>query len=121
MTQMMILVGDVNLRNVTDPGLPFELVAPTFHDADVVFGNLEGCLYDSDEQVPYKPGWRHAGTSGAEALRMAGFHALGCANNVNFGAEAITSTLTRLDEMSIAHTGAGGDRQGGVGGGRHPF
>ena len=39
-----------------------------------------------------------------------GFHALGCANNVNFGAEAIMATVARLDEMGIAHTGAGADR-----------
>ena len=110
MKRTMILVGDVNLRHVADPRRPFELVAPTFHDADLVFGNLEGCLYDSDEQVPYKRGWYHAGTSGAEAIRLGGFHAVGCANNVNYGADAIIATLARLDEMGIAHTGAGIDK-----------
>ena len=106
----MILTGDVNLRNVTDPQKPFSLVAPTLHEADVVFGNLEGCLYDSEEDLPYKRGFYHAGSAPAPALQAGGFHALGCANNVTFGAEAIVSTLSRLDEMEIGHTGAGVDR-----------
>ena len=30
MPAKMILTGDVNLMNVTDPGVPFALVAPSF-------------------------------------------------------------------------------------------
>ena len=41
----MILTGDVNLMNVTDPAVPFALVAEEFRAADVVFCNLECCLY----------------------------------------------------------------------------
>ena len=108
--QTLVLTGDVNLRNVSDPGVPFALVADMFKEADVVFGNLEGCLYDASVEVPYKRGWFHAGTEGASALQRGGFHAVGCANNVTFGEEAIVSTLARLDEMGIAHCGAGTSR-----------
>ena len=106
----MVLTGDVNLRNVTDPDHPFALVAETLKASDIVFGNLEGCLYDSDDELAYKQGWRHAGSSGAWALVRGGFHGMGCANNVTFGHEAIVANLARLDEMGIAHTGAGADR-----------
>jgi hypothetical protein len=75
----MVLTGDVNLRNVTDPDQPFALVAETLQASDIVFGNLEGCLYDSDDELPYKQGWRHAGSSGAWALVRGGFHGVGCA------------------------------------------
>ena len=110
MKHTMVLTGDVNLRNVTDPDLPFLLVAETLQDADVVYGNLEGCLYDSDDELPYKQGWRHAGSAGAWALPRGGFHVVGCANNVTFGHEAIVASLARLDEMGVEHTGAGTDR-----------
>ena len=110
MKTTMFLTGDVNLRGVTDPNRPFDLVAGELREADLLFGNLEGCLYDSDVELAYKRGWRHAGTKPAPALQHAGFGAVGCANNVTFGAEAIRSTLALLDEMDIAHTGAGLDR-----------
>jgi poly-gamma-glutamate synthesis protein (capsule biosynthesis protein) len=109
-TTTILLTGDIYLRGVTDPSRPFELVAGVLNGADVLFGNLEGCLYDSDEPIPYKSGFYHAGTRPAPALQIGGFHAVGCANNVTFGAEATVSTLARLDEMGIAHTGAGIDR-----------
>ncbi len=105
----MILIGDVNLRNVTDPSKPFELVADTLRAEDVVYGNLEGCLSDVIDDYLYhsKHLWRHAGTAGAPALKLGGIDAVGCANNVTYGAEAILSSLAVLDEMGIAHTGAG--------------
>ena len=110
MKQKLILTGDIHLGHVDDPAEPFALVREVLGEADVVFGNLEGCLYDSSVTVDYKPGWHHVGPKPAPALRHGGFHALGCANNVNFGAEAIMATVARLDEMGIAHTGAGADR-----------
>jgi hypothetical protein len=41
----LILTGDVNLMNVTDPATPFAKVAEEFRAADMVFSNLECCLY----------------------------------------------------------------------------
>ena len=43
----------------------------------------------------------------AEALTIAGVHAAGNANNVNYGAPAIRSSLVRLDELGILHIGGG--------------
>ena len=37
MATKMILTGDVNLMNVTDPAVPFSLVAEEFREADIVF------------------------------------------------------------------------------------
>ena len=109
MTHTLALTGDVNLGNVTDTGKPFALVAKVLGQADVVFGNLEGLLYDSRQKIAYKPRWYYSGAEPAPALRKGGFHAVGCANNLNYGAEAIVSTLALLDEMGVAHTGAGGN------------
>ena len=44
MSAKMILTGDVNLMNVTDPKVPFALVGDELRKADVVFSNLECCL-----------------------------------------------------------------------------
>ena len=41
----MILTGDVNLINLTDPAMPFSLVRDEFSATDIVFCNLECCLY----------------------------------------------------------------------------
>src|SRR5215472_12120554 len=44
MALKMILTGDVNLMNVTDPKVPFARVGDELRKADVVFSNLECCL-----------------------------------------------------------------------------
>ena len=49
----------------------------------------------------------HLPKIGGEALRQAGISAVGIANNVNYGDAAITASIGRLDELGIAHTGAG--------------
>ena len=41
----MIMVGDVNLMNVADPSVPFARVGEEMRAADLVFANLECCLY----------------------------------------------------------------------------
>ena len=41
----MIMVGDVNLMNVADPSVPFARLAEEMSAANVVFANLECCLY----------------------------------------------------------------------------
>lgn len=109
MRHSMILTGDVNLRNFGDPSQPFALVSDALGSADVVYGNLENCFYDSTVPIPFKGQWLHTATALAPALKEAGFHAVGCANNVTYGADAILSTLALLDEMESDHTGAGRD------------
>ena len=108
----MILTGDVNLMNVTDPEVPFKQVAPEFRATDVVFSNLECCLYDPPgaHSVDTAEGFFAHPGPGGETIKRAGIHAVGIANNVNYGEAAILSSIARLDELGIPHTGAGANR-----------
>jgi poly-gamma-glutamate capsule biosynthesis protein CapA/YwtB (metallophosphatase superfamily) len=111
MATKMILTGDVNLMNVADPAVPFSLVENEFRAADIVFSNLECCLYQpaSGHSVEHEGFYADPSVAG-EALKSAGIHAVGLANNVNYGEAAIAGSLARLDEIGIAHTGAGANR-----------
>jgi poly-gamma-glutamate capsule biosynthesis protein CapA/YwtB (metallophosphatase superfamily) len=103
----LILTGDINLLGVTDPTVPFARLQDRLHAADIVFANLECCFYQPEvERSPEDEGF-YAPLKAAEALSIAGVHAVGNANNVNYGAPAIRSSLRRLDELGILHTGAG--------------
>ena len=104
----LILVGDVNLMNVADPAAPFVRVAQEFASADAVIGNLECLLYEAPEgHGVEQEGFFADPAIGGEALRLAGFSAVGVANNVNYGAAAILGSIARLDRLGIAHSGAG--------------
>src|SRR6201987_1339555 len=111
MATKMVLTGDVNLMNVPDPEVPFSLIQAEFRAADIVFSNLECCLYrpPSGHSVEHEGFYADPSVAG-EALKSAGIHAVGVANNVNYGEAAITNSITRLDEIGIAHTGAGANR-----------
>ena len=111
MTTKMILTGDVNLMNVSDPAVPFALVKDEFHAADIVFCNLECCLYGppSGHSVEHE-GFFADPIAAGMALQSAGIRAVGLANNVNYGEAAILASITRLDGLGIAHTGAGANR-----------
>ncbi|HYZ41436.1 MAG TPA: CapA family protein, partial [Stellaceae bacterium] len=90
MATNMILTGDVNLMNITDAATPFSLVKEKFHAADIVFCNLECCLY----QPRGGHGIEHEGfyadpLLAGDSLKLAGVHAVGLANNVNYGEAAI--------------------------------
>jgi poly-gamma-glutamate capsule biosynthesis protein CapA/YwtB (metallophosphatase superfamily) len=110
MTQKLILTGDINLMGVDDPAIPFAQVADRLHAADLVFSNLECCFYEPALERSIEDEGFYASYSAAEALSIAGVHAVGNANNVNFGAPAIRSSLKRLDELGVSHTGAGVNR-----------
>jgi poly-gamma-glutamate synthesis protein (capsule biosynthesis protein) len=107
----LILTGDVNLMNVTDPAVPFAFVRDEFGAADIVFCNLECCLFQpSNGHAPENEGFFADPAVAGEALSSAGVHAVGIANNVNYGETAITASIARLDRLGIAHTGAGANR-----------
>ncbi len=107
MRHNIILTGDINLYGNSDSNDPFAHLKEKFHSADLVFSNLECCFYEGEYvalaefHVFYVP----FGT--AEILRMSGIDVLGIANNVNFGATAIRSSIHQLDALGIKHTGAG--------------
>jgi poly-gamma-glutamate capsule biosynthesis protein CapA/YwtB (metallophosphatase superfamily) len=107
----LVLTGDVNLMNVTDSAAPFRLVATEFRAADMVFSNLECCLYRPPRSHSFhNEGFYADPDIGAAALLEAGIAAVGIANNVNYGDAAILGSIARLDEAAIPHTGAGADR-----------
>jgi poly-gamma-glutamate capsule biosynthesis protein CapA/YwtB (metallophosphatase superfamily) len=104
----MILTGDVNLMGVDDPAVPFVRVRNEFVAADVVFGNLECCLYDPPRgHAVENEGFFASPSIAGETLHAAGITAVGIANNVNYGEAAITASIERLDQLAIPHTGAG--------------
>lgn len=104
----MILTGDVNLMNVDEPLAPFARVRDEFRAADIVFSNLECCLYEPPNgHAVENEGFFASPSIAGEALRAAGISAVGIANNVNYGEAAITASIARLDELGIPHTGAG--------------
>lgn len=104
----MILTGDVNLMGVDDAAVPFALVRDEFLAADIVFSNLECCLYDPPGgHVVENEGFFASPVIGGEALKAAAIAAVGIANNVNYGDAAITASIARLDQLGIPHTGAG--------------
>ena len=112
MASELMLLGDVNLMGADDPAVPFARVADRLAQADLRFANLECCLYlppagHSTEAEGFFADPKPAG----EALLLAGIDAVGLANNVNYGAPAITGSIARLDALGIAHTGAGADRE----------
>jgi poly-gamma-glutamate capsule biosynthesis protein CapA/YwtB (metallophosphatase superfamily) len=109
MAGKLILTGDVNLMNVADAAAPFRHVAAELHAADVVFANLECCLHLPARRAHGNEGFFADPKVGGEALRLAGIHAVGIANNVNYGADNITASITRLDQLGVLHTGAGPD------------
>jgi poly-gamma-glutamate capsule biosynthesis protein CapA/YwtB (metallophosphatase superfamily) len=109
MAGRLILAGDVNLMNVTDSTVPFRQVADQLHAADVVFANLECCLHLPSRRSHANEGFFADPQVGGEALRTAGIHAVGIANNVNYGSVNIAASIARLDQVGVLHTGAGPD------------
>lgn len=111
MALKMILTGDVNLMNVADPATPFRRVAAEFKATDIVFSNMECCLYQppAGHAVENEGFFADPGPAG-EALKLGGIQAVGIANNVNYGEMAINRSIARLDEIGIPHTGAGANR-----------
>jgi poly-gamma-glutamate capsule biosynthesis protein CapA/YwtB (metallophosphatase superfamily) len=107
MVGKLILAGDVNLMNVTDATIPFRHIAAELRAADAVFANLECCLHLPSRRSLANEGFFADPQVGGEALRLAGIHAVGIANNVNYGAENIAASIARLDQLGLLHTGAG--------------
>jgi len=95
--------------NVTDAAVPFRRVLADLHAADAVFANLECCLHLPSRRSHDTEGFFADPQIGGEALRVSGIHAVGVANNVNYGADNIAASLARLDQLGVLHTGAGGN------------
>ena len=106
----ILLLGDINIQQRVDPSDAFRNVRATLHDADLVYGNLEGLLLKSegpDKDLPDKNGWQHIGPEVVRALKAGNIRAVGVANNVAYGPDGIMKSLGVLDANGIVHTGAG--------------
>lgn len=106
MSVRVILAGDVNLMGVKDPSVPFANLAREFSAADLTFTNLECCLFAPPQGRP-DDGYFAPPKAAGEALKASGIGAVGVANNVNYGADAIVASLARLKEVGVATVGAG--------------
>src|SRR5262245_41599605 len=110
MPLQLIMTGDVNLMNVTDPRTPFARINDELRRADVVFSNLECCLVDTPAgHSSSNEGFFADPEVGGEALKRARIHAVGIANNVHYGDANIKASIACLDELGILHAGAGAD------------
>lgn len=110
MKTTVMFAGDVNLRTVTSPEAPFPRILGVMKQADVRFCNLECTFFNpSDLQAVPFDGFQ-APPEVADALRIAGFDAVGTANNGNYGDEPIKRTLAKLDQLGIKHSGSGANK-----------
>jgi poly-gamma-glutamate synthesis protein (capsule biosynthesis protein) len=106
----LLLLGDINIEQRTDPASAFLHVRETLNRADLVYGNLEGLLVKSegnDKDIPDKSGWQHIGPEAVKALKAGNIKVVGVANNVAYGPDNILKSLAVLDANGILHTGAG--------------
>lgn len=73
MKRTLMLTGDVNLMNVTDPQVPFARITDTLRQADVLFGNLECCFYEPATGHSVEREGFYAPLASAEGLVIGGF------------------------------------------------
>jgi poly-gamma-glutamate synthesis protein (capsule biosynthesis protein) len=105
---VLLFTGDLVL-DVPDADHWLSGIAPAVRTADVAIGHLEvphtlrGAELRGDVPAPGAP------PENLDALRRAGFQAVTLAGNhiADCGAEGIEDTVKRLDELGIAHCGAG--------------
>ena len=107
MSITLLAAGDVNLMNVTDAARPFARVRDALHEADIRFANLECCFFAPAGARSTTDEGFYARPTAANALTLGAIDAVGTANNVNYGSDAILSSLETLDALGIAHTGSG--------------
>src|SRR3954453_6114640 len=104
----LLLTGDINLMKVADAAIPFGRVEAELKKADAVFGNLECLLCERPAGHSHSNEGFYADPQIAgDALKRAAIHAVGIANNVHYGEASIAASIARLDQLGIAHTGAG--------------
>jgi poly-gamma-glutamate capsule biosynthesis protein CapA/YwtB (metallophosphatase superfamily) len=109
---VVLLAGDLVL-DAEDPDHWLAGIAPAVASADLAVGHLEvphtlrGAELEADVPASAPP------PDHLDALARAGFSLLTLAGNhiADRGAEGISDTITRLDELGIAHTGAGATQE----------
>ena len=112
----LIAVGDIMLSRDVEQKMiqkndwvyPFRETYQVTTAGDIVFGNLETPIIEGPAVPTGRMRFR-ADPRSVEGLKFGGFNVLSLANNhlKNYGDEGIKKTMEYLDEVDIAHTGAG--------------
>lgn len=106
--QTLYLLGDINFKGIQEERGLFDDVIADVKSADMVFANLECCLYDLPDSATERRGFYVHPRLG-KLLVEAGVQVVGNANNVNIGHEAIRASLSELDRLQLRYVGAGLD------------
>lgn len=116
----LMAVGDISLgdfpfcagfgiRSAISQGLsPFDNIASTFSEADIVFGNLETVISDYDLNINDISSWNMRGSpDSALLLKNAGFNVINIANNhtMQHGKTAFLETVDILNKHAIEAVG----------------
>src|SRR2546422_1506068 len=96
MKRTLMLTGDVNLMNVTDPQVPFARIKDTLRQADVLFGNLECCFYEPAAGHPVEREGFYAPLASAQALVIGGCAPGGRAHTLQHGRGALPGVVPPL-------------------------
>lgn len=111
----ILFVGDIMLSRgigkiIEREGIrhPFFYTEHFLKDADITFGNLEGPISDIGKNQGSIYSFR-ASPKALSGLLYSGFDVLSLANNhiVDYGGEALSDTITLLEQAGISSVGAG--------------
>lgn len=114
----LVAVGDIMLGGTAEEIMlingydyPFKHTQHLLGNADIVIGNLEGPLTNSEtpEASDKQYLFRSPPQSVAPALRRAGFNAMSLANNhiLDYGTSGMNDTVQSLDQFGITSVGVG--------------
>jgi poly-gamma-glutamate synthesis protein (capsule biosynthesis protein) len=115
----IVAVGDILLDDAAADTLakrgfdyPFENLAPLLGNAELVMGNLEGPITDSNQKFdrPKLLNYKQP-PAVAQALRKAGFDLMVLGNNhaVDYGPIGLQDTQAHLERAGLRYVGAGAD------------
>jgi poly-gamma-glutamate synthesis protein (capsule biosynthesis protein) len=104
----ILLAGDLVL-DADEPDHWLSGIAPAVQAADVAIGHLEVPHTRRGTELPGDVPAAAAAPEHLDAVARAGFAAVSLAGNhiADWGHEGIEDTITRLDALGVAHTGAG--------------
>lgn len=102
-----LFTGDINIQKRSTSTSVFKFAQNVLLQSDLLYGNLEGCIYPIIEKNVNKKNWKHSDVAIVKDLVSVKFDVLGCANNAMMGHKAILNTLKILTKAKIKYCGAG--------------
>jgi poly-gamma-glutamate synthesis protein (capsule biosynthesis protein) len=109
---LLYLVGDIGPSR-KDVDSIFAEVSPVFHEAEIVFAQLETNLTDRGVRLPQAAYADRISPDAAAAFRRSGFNVISCASNhcMDWGPDGLFDTLSALGNAGISVVGAGANIQ----------